>query len=316
MKAFVITDNTGMFEEFYKIVSSIPFLEIDYFCSPSSYEMFAPYIKKNVVSPIKIKENISKLINGYDIGFSCHCKQIFPREIVENIKCVNIHPGFNPYNRGFYPQVFSIINKLPIGATIHRMDEKIDSGLIIDQEEVKIEAYDTSLSLYEKIIKKEIILLKRNIISILTDEEIATIPSFDGNYNSKEDFRNLCQVNLYKKMRIGEIIDYLRALTHSPYNNAYFLDKDGNKIYISIILSKFDDNIILKNDFANFCELDISKEVEMKEAIDYFNSLSNSSCGAFFLDDCNNKIYVSIKLHKEKENLQKRDNYHIILPKM
>jgi dTDP-4-amino-4,6-dideoxyglucose formyltransferase len=299
MKAFVITDNTTIFEEFYKIVSSISFLEVDYFCSPSSCEMFAPYLKRNIVSPTKIKENISKLVNNYDIGFSCHSKQIFPREIVENIKCINIHPGFNPYNRGFYPQVFSIINKLPIGATIHIMDEKIDSGPIIKQERVKIESYDTSLSLYEKIVKKEIILLKRNIIPILTNREVTTVPSFDGNYNSKEDFRNLCQINLCRKMKIVEIIDYLRALTHPPYNNAYFLDKDGTKRYISITLSKFDDYTILKNNFKYFYEVDISKEAEMKDTIDNFNFLTNSSCGTFFLDNCNIKIYISLKLTKE-----------------
>ena len=37
-----------------------------------------------------------------------------------------------------------------------------------------------------------------------------------------------------------EAINYLRAMTHPPYKNSYFIDEDGNKIFVSIELEKVD----------------------------------------------------------------------------
>ena len=89
---------------------------------------------------------IDYLISEYKLIISAHCKKIFPKKLVESTRCINIHPGYNPYNRGWFPQVFSILNKLPLGATIHEMDEGLDSGDIISQEKVSINSSDDSLS--------------------------------------------------------------------------------------------------------------------------------------------------------------------------
>ena len=41
-----------------------------------------------------------------------------------------------------------------------------------------------------------------------------------------------------RKGTLKEHIDLLRATTFDGYRNAYFLDKDNNKIYVSITLDK------------------------------------------------------------------------------
>nr|WED69134.1 formyltransferase family protein [Pectobacterium colocasium] len=87
---------------------------------------------------VKDEETITRIIENYDLVFSLHCKQIFPNRLVENVCCINFHPGLNPYNRGWYPQAFSIVNGLPVGSTIHLMDTEVDHGEIIDQKEVEI----------------------------------------------------------------------------------------------------------------------------------------------------------------------------------
>lgn len=77
---------------------------------------------------LKDETSVTKIIASADIVFSLHCKQIFPQSLVEAVTCINVHPGYNPYNRGWYPQVFSIMNGLPAGVTIHKMDDKVDHG--------------------------------------------------------------------------------------------------------------------------------------------------------------------------------------------
>ena len=76
---------------------------------------------------------------------------------------LQLHPGYNPYNRGWYPQVFAILNNTVIGATLHEIDDLLDHGDIIDQEYVPITDYDTSLSVYEKVQSVEIKILRRNL---------------------------------------------------------------------------------------------------------------------------------------------------------
>jgi dTDP-4-amino-4,6-dideoxyglucose formyltransferase len=189
-------------------------------------------------APIDIKNQgaIKWVIASFDLILSIHCKQIFPLEVVSNICCVNVHPGFNPYNRGWYPQIFSIINKMPIGATIHLMSNEIDSGPIIAQQRISVNSCDTSLSLYEKVQDAEIILLERYIGDIVSGNFKYSGPPIAGNYNSIGDFKALCHLDLDSIGSLREHIDLLRALSHGDLNNAYFIDECGQKIFIKIQL--------------------------------------------------------------------------------
>ena len=181
---------------------------------------------------------IDYLISEYKLIISAHCKKIFPKKLVESIRCINLHPGYNPYNRGWFPQVFSILNKLPLGATIHEMDEGLDSGDIIFQEEVPIGSSDDSLSLYNKVLQKEINLFQNNFDEIIKGSYKKIKPKSNGNLNLKQDFNNLCKLDLNSIGTMGEHIDLLRALSHGDFENAYFLDEENNQIKVKIELKK------------------------------------------------------------------------------
>ena len=78
--------------------------------------------------------------------------QILPREIIEfpRFGCLNVHPSLLPLYRGAAPISWSIINgDRKTGVTIMLMDEGVDSGDILLQEEVAIESDDTFDDLHE-----------------------------------------------------------------------------------------------------------------------------------------------------------------------
>jgi methionyl-tRNA formyltransferase len=193
-------------------------------------------LKYNIVESKDI--DLHNVDSKYELIISAHCKKIFPPKLVNSFRCINIHPGLNPYNRGYYPQAFSLINKLPVGATIHEIDEKLDHGPIIFQEEVVIESIDTSFSLYNKIIKKEIELFENNFNSIINNNYKASIPKNEGNLNLKKDFNKLCKLDLNNVDTLENHINILKALTFDKYKNAYFIDENGDKIYLNLKLSK------------------------------------------------------------------------------
>jgi len=186
---------------------------------------------------MNLKKMDEQFFSKYDLFISLHSKQIFPKQLVENHTCINIHPGYNPYNRGWYPHVFSMINKLPAGITIHMMDSELDHGSILFQRKIDIDEFDTSQDVYNKLQKLEIAMLEEYLPVILHGEYTEHRMCDEGNINYKEDFYNLCKMDLNKKASYGEVIDFLRAMTFNGFNNAYFIDKDGNKVYVSINLS-------------------------------------------------------------------------------
>ena len=237
-KIFVVTDNKFIFSEFKKIIDVKENIQVDYFCSPKSEHIFSKEIATKTIKPMLLKNNDNFFINNFDLGISCHSKQLFPSDLVNSILCVNIHPGLNPYNRGWYPQVFSIINGLPAGATIHVMDEEIDHGDIIIQKGIEINSYENSLQVYDKVQAKEIELLSNVLTDVLDGTFERIKPKSEGNYNSIQDYKNMCEIDLNKKVTMKEAIDYLRAMTHPPYKNSYFIDENGNKVFVSIELEK------------------------------------------------------------------------------
>lgn len=237
MKVFIITDNKWWLDQARKLFK-IENLEVEFYCSPKGRELFAEEIDRQIIKPLNIKESVKYLIDTFDLGFSLHCKQIFPAELVKSVRCINVHPGLNPYNRGWFPQVFSIINKKPAGATIHLMDEEVDHGEIIVQKEVEIYEWDTSKTIYDRILSMELELLEARLESILREQYVSTSMIEKGNYNGIEDYNSLLEVDLTQELTMKEAIDYLRALTHPPYKNAYFLTESGEKVYLSLSLEK------------------------------------------------------------------------------
>ena len=180
---------------------------------------------------------IDDFIKKFELIVSLHCNAIFPKKLVNNVRCINIHPGFNPYNRGMYPHVFSLINQKPVGVTIHEMSEKIDEGMIIFRQDVDIETVDTSTSLYLKILELEKEIIAKHFSDIIEKNYTAFKDVNNSNYNSKADFQRLCELDLNHKGTFWEHIKILKALSHDSYNNAFFLDEKGKKIYLKLDLT-------------------------------------------------------------------------------
>ena len=240
-RILIVSDNERVMRIFMDIIANKKLLKdgrlVEYVCSPRNTDLAGTKVGDHMIEAVNIKENYEEITKKYDLVISAHCKQLFPAQMTKNVTCINIHPGLNPFNRGWYPQVFSILNGLPLGATIHEIDEAIDHGAIIDQLEVKVNPDDTSIRAYDKVIEAEKEIINRSIESIFNDTYTTNLPGSEGNLNLKKDFDALCEINLTEMVTFQQAIDRLRALTHGDYKNAYFYDeKTKQKIYVSIDL--------------------------------------------------------------------------------
>lgn len=236
----IVSDNLELVSHFKVIAENISSKVAKFNYCYSIINKQPDALKKLGMSVIDMKNefDVNSIIEKYDLVISAHCKQIFPETLVNSVRCINLHPGLNPYNRGWYPQVFSIVNKKPIGCTLHIMDVEIDHGDVIYQKEVTVNSWDTSLDVYKRVVDAEKKLINKHLLDLITGNYEYFKLKDNGNYNGIKDFSELSSLNLSATATLGEHIDLLRALTHGDFNNAYFIDDQGNKVFVRIILEK------------------------------------------------------------------------------
>jgi len=157
---------------------------------------------------------------------------LFPRG------CINLHPAFLPYNRGNYPNVWSIVEKTPAGVTLHYIDEGLDTGDIIAQEEVIVDPADSGGTLYRKLELTALKLFRQTWPSI----EAGRAPrqrqdAGPGTCHRRADVAAIDEIDLERLYRAEDLINILRARTCPPYRGAY-VNHNGKKIYLSLGLSE------------------------------------------------------------------------------
>lgn len=145
----------------------------------------------------------------------------------------NIHFSLLPKYRGMYTSALPILlGEKESGVTLHKIDDGIDTGDIIDQIRFTIDEDDTARDLYFKYLENGSVLFKRNIDSLICGE-IKSTPQLHTNasYYSKKsiDYRNL-QINFYKTAY--EVRNQLRAFTFREYQLPKFNNWSINRAEI------------------------------------------------------------------------------------
>jgi len=173
-----------------------------------------------------------------DIGVSA----LFGFILTENLLnifpegCVNIHPALLPYNRGANPNIWSIIEGTPAGVTIHFMDKGIDTGDIISQVEVPVEAVDTGESLYRKLMESSFSLFVEAWPAICCKQTNTISQKHEtGTHHYLKDVKTIDEIDLNRSYKARDLINILRARTFPPYPGAHFYDGQ-RKVYLRLQL--------------------------------------------------------------------------------
>jgi dTDP-4-amino-4,6-dideoxyglucose formyltransferase len=230
----VFTDNENIFL-FLKELTSLNDYGAIFNFACSSNSPLLKYASSGIIEVVILKDLVNKIIDLYDLVISAHSKQIFPLKLVENVRCINIHPGFNPYTRGWFPQVFSIVKNLPLGVTVHEMDADLDHGPIIQRESIHVSITDTSYSVYCRLLEMEKRILADILKNLIDGDYTTFLIENEGNVFYKKDFNSLCEFNFDEKITFLDLYNRLRALTFDGYDNAFFINpENGKRVYISL----------------------------------------------------------------------------------
>ncbi len=244
-----------------------------------------------VLQPEKIKYNYEEIIKFEpDIIITCAYGQIIPKGLLDYPKygCINIHASLLPKLRGGAPIHKAIINGYDkTGVTIMYMDEKMDSGDIIYQEEILIEEDDNAGTLFDKlsILGSNMIIdilpsiLKGTNKRVKQNEEEVTYAYNITREEEKIDFNNSTKA----------VFNQIRGLNPWPvgYSN---LDNKKVKIYESKIgnstkegipgeiINIYNDSIGVKTKDGELLITILQFEGKKKvNAKDYLNGLQNKN---------------------------------------
>ena len=155
-----------------------------------------PYLvhPKNIAKTFDIDYFVEKhnsretreIINKYnlDLGIILGARILKPISINPfKIGVLNMHPGILPDNRGLDTIKWAIIDDIEQGVTTHLIDSKIDKGLMIEREVIKIYHDDTLLDIDLRIkhLEQKLMLTSIKIIKKTGIKKLKTLG--DGKYN-------------------------------------------------------------------------------------------------------------------------------------
>ena len=124
---------------------------------------------KNVLSEKKVIKELKK--NNIDLICLAGFMKILSKNFINNFKgkILNIHPSLLPKYKGLNTHEKAIKNKDRYsGCTVHFVNDKLDSGKIINQKKVIISKFDTPKTLAKKILIQEHKLYPAAITKILS----------------------------------------------------------------------------------------------------------------------------------------------------
>ena len=248
---------------------------------PCEVKVYAEEKGLKIYQPEKIKDNkeiidIIKSINPDVICVVAYGK-IIPKEILDIPKygCINVHPSLLPKYRGPAPIQWAILNgDTKTGVSTMYLDEGMDSGDIILQEETAINKDETSGELWSRLSKVGASLLVKTLEQIEKGEaprkkqgnEFVLAPMLE---------KEMSKIN-WEEKSAEEIKNLVRGL--NPIMGAY-TDLNGKKIKFWKV------DVLTQNDF-------IEKYPEFKE---YEYRFGNIEPGTVIYVDKKEAIYVIAK---------------------
>jgi methionyl-tRNA formyltransferase len=185
------------------------------------------------------------LLESLNIDFviGIHFPYIVPESVlnIPKIGVLNLHPAYLPYNRGWHTPSWAILEGTPVGATLHFMDAGVDTGDIVHQREVVVSPGDTAHTLYQKVKICELETFKEAWPQIATGTyKHHSQENMIGTEHKRSELfvREIQEINLNEVMRVGTLLNRLRALTTNQISEAAYFEEHGRRYRIQVSIAE------------------------------------------------------------------------------
>jgi methionyl-tRNA formyltransferase len=184
-------------------------------------------------------ENIKPLHPHYLI--SVYFDYILDRRFLElpSIEPINLHPGYLPYNKGFYYYVWAVLEGTPAGVSIHRMEADVDAGDIISQVRVPVDAGDTGEMIYKQHEDEAIRLFKGTWPALAERSHKHFRQLHKGTRKKVAETIAVSRIDPHEKLSAIDLINRLRVLTF-PDRSGCTIEIDGKAYELTLTMKRLD----------------------------------------------------------------------------
>jgi len=197
--------------------------------TPSPVKVCAQHHSIEVFQPLKLRKNYQKILDlNPDMLITSAYGQMLPKGLIESITSINVHGSLLPKYRGGAPIQYAIFNgDEKTGISIMYMAYKMDSGDVIEQEEIVIEDSDN----YESLTKKMSIVGSSLLQKVLNDISAGKIKRFPQDETKVTFAYNISYEDeaIDFKMTTKDLVNKIRGLNPEP--GAHF-EHLGTKIKV------------------------------------------------------------------------------------
>jgi methionyl-tRNA formyltransferase len=176
-----------------------------------------------------------------DYIFCIHFPYLVPREVLDLPAegVLNLHPAYLPFNRGWHTPSWALLEGTPIGATLHFMDEGLDTGDIVHQRHLEVMPNDTADTLYRRLKALELKVF-REAWPALRDRNYARRPQDPeaGTMHRRKDLfaDSVQRLDPSAQLPVSEVLLRLRALTTNQRGEAAYFDAGGRRYRVQVII--------------------------------------------------------------------------------
>lgn len=188
-----------------------------------------PVVKSNHVNDTAVIEAVKA--HEIDWLFIIGWSQIASKEVIQSAKigAIGAHPTLLPAGRGRAAIPWAIIKGLDYtGVSFFKMDQGVDTGLILRQEEVPIQSSETALTLYNKVNTAHETLMKKLFIDLQNNNVEGKVQ--DESKATYWEGRKPKDGELSEAMTMDQVDRLVRATT-KPFPGAFIL-RDDKKVII------------------------------------------------------------------------------------
>jgi len=170
------------------------------------------------------RERLAQTIESWQprIGLSVKFGYIIPADMISCFPqgILNLHTSLLPYNRGAHPNVWPLVDGTPAGATLHYIDDGLDTGPIVDQKPVEVEFTDTAKSLFDKLDQAALQVFER-AWPLICQGSVATRAQPDGGTTHRvRELEALGPLDTNQNYRLLDVINLMRARTFPPWTSS------------------------------------------------------------------------------------------------
>lgn len=155
---------------------------------------------------------------------------------------INLHPGYLPYNKGFYYYAWAVLDGTSAGVSIHRIVSAVDAGPIISQKRVLIDGTDTGDVIYDKHMDASVELFRTTWPSIESGTYQLFRQRHKGTRKKITETNEAMEIDPNATYVARELIDLLRVFCFRG-SGGCVMKIDGKKYSIGIEFSELADNV-------------------------------------------------------------------------